>query len=72
MTDINTRSALYTLAHFDNVCNNAGGENIETSLGFVCLLYSLAWVDLLKTIGNPLSLKADNVLHPHGSTEINN
>lgn len=47
MTDTKTRNALYTLAYFNNVSNNAGGENIETSLGFVFffLLYFLAWVD---------------------------
>lgn len=47
MTDIKNRNALYIQPHFDNVCNNAGGENIETSLAFVFffLCYSLAWVD---------------------------
>lgn len=44
MKDIKTRNALYTLAHFDNVCNSDGGENIETSLAFVFffLIYFLA------------------------------
>lgn len=47
MTNIKNRNSLYTLAHFANVFNNAGGENIETSLAFdfFFLLYSLAWVN---------------------------
>lgn len=47
MTDRKTRNALYILAHFDNICKNAGGENIETSLAFVffLLICFLVWAD---------------------------
>lgn len=35
MPDVKTRNALYALVHFGDVCNVAGGENIEASLVFV-------------------------------------